>query len=314
MRLLDGYLKSLKPLDIEEPIDVWVHRPLAYLLALLLYPTPVSPNAVTVFSIVCGIAAGASMVMPFTHHMAIAGLLIFLSAVVDCADGQLARMRKTSSAFGRMLDGAADSIVIVAVVVGSVWVVGRAHRDNLLQLVLWEGMVVLTVVTGSFHTGGYDFYKNLYLRLTNPTYQDGEDLVTATRRRQEQTVKESWLVRQVWGMYLYYIESHDKFGRWFDPFSPRRINALPPYDEGRAALYKQHSGVAMYLWRSLFGFGTVIFGFAFFTAIDKLEVYCIVRGIGLNLLYIGYLRPLQRRSSKEAFTAMGLEPAASNAV
>ena len=38
MRLLDGYLKSLKPLDIEEPIDVWVHRPLAYLPSAFTLP------------------------------------------------------------------------------------------------------------------------------------------------------------------------------------------------------------------------------------------------------------------------------------
>jgi phosphatidylglycerophosphate synthase len=313
MRLLDGYLKSLKPLDIEEPIDVWVHRPLAYLLALLLYPTPVSPNAVTAFSIICGCAAGVSMVMPFQHHMVIAGLLIFLSAVVDCADGQLARMRKTSSAFGRMLDGAADSIVSVAIVVGAFWVVMRDHTDSLLGSVFWACMVALTVGTGSFHTSGYDFYKNLYLRLTNPTYQDGEDLVTATRRRQEQVVKESWVIRVVWWVYLNYIESGDRFGRWFDPFSPRRLNALPPYDEVRADIYRKHAGKAMRLWRSLFGFGTVVFGFALFTAIDKLEWYCIVRGIGLNLLYIGYLRPLQRSSSKAAFAATGIDPSVLNA-
>src|SRR5688572_14259354 len=90
-RLLDGYLKSLKPLAVEEPIDVWVHRPLAYLLARAALPTPISPNLITAMSIVCGLAAGSSMVISYPHHLQYAGLLIFLSAVFDCADGQLAR-------------------------------------------------------------------------------------------------------------------------------------------------------------------------------------------------------------------------------
>ena len=64
----------------------------------------------------------------------------------------------------------------------------------------------------------------------------------------------------------------------------------------------------MRLWRSLFGFGSMVFGFAFFTAIDALDVYVIVRGIGLNLLYIGFLRPLQQKASKNAFAAMALRP------
>lgn len=306
MSLLDKYLKSLKPLEVEEPIDVWVHRPLAFLLATVLYPTPVSPNAVTVFSIICGIAAGAAMVLPFEHHLLVGGLFIFLSAVVDCADGQLARMRKTSSPFGRMLDGAADAIVSVVIVAGGGWVVIRAHTGNWAELAVWSALVVLTAVTGSFHTGGYDFYKNLFLRLTNAKYQEGEDLVTATRRRSEQATEESWLIRQVWGLYLYYIESHDNFGRWFDPYSERKINSLPAFDAERARLYTEHAGSTMRLWRSFFGFGSMVFGFALFTALDKLEVYLILRGVGLNLLYLGYLRPAQQRASKNAFAAMGI--------
>ena len=42
-----GYWQSLKSLDVEEPIDLYVHRPLAYLLARALLPTPISPNWVT---------------------------------------------------------------------------------------------------------------------------------------------------------------------------------------------------------------------------------------------------------------------------
>ena len=310
MSVLDGYLKSLKPLEIEEPIDVWVHRPLAYLLALALYPTPVSPNAVTAFSILCGCAAGIAMVWDFQHHMLIAGFCIFMSAVIDCADGQLARMRKTSSAFGRMLDGAADAIVSFVIVAGGAWVIITSHTDSVVKLAIFAPLVVLTAVTGSFHTGGYDFYKNLFLRLTNPNYQEGEDLVTATRRRKEQTATESFLMKRVWWIYLYYIESHDNFGKWFDPFSARRINALPPYDENRAAIYRKYAGTSMMWWRSFFGFGSMIFQFAFFTALDALDWFVVLRGIGMNLFYIGYLRPLQQKASKKAFAAMGIDPSA----
>src|SRR5450432_3249975 len=121
--LLTGYLGTLKPLDVEEPIDVWVHRPLAYLLALAVAPTPVSPNFITCCSIALGVAAGACMLLRPSHELWLAGVLIFLSAVFDCADGQLARMRKSSSPFGRMLDGLADLAVSIAVVVGSSWIV-----------------------------------------------------------------------------------------------------------------------------------------------------------------------------------------------
>src|SRR5689334_20754172 len=112
MGFWSGYRASLKPLEVEEPIDVYVHRPLAYLLARACFRLPVSPDAITALSIVAGVASAVVLVCSFPHHLQVGGALLFASAVLDCADGQLARMRKTSSVFGRMLDGVADSITV----------------------------------------------------------------------------------------------------------------------------------------------------------------------------------------------------------
>ena len=92
-----GYWQSLKSLDVEEPIDLYVHRPLAYLLARVLLPTPISPNWVTLVSMGVGLSSAVLIVSTRPHHFQWAALCAFLSAVFDCADGQLARMRKTSS-------------------------------------------------------------------------------------------------------------------------------------------------------------------------------------------------------------------------
>src|SRR5512140_1315505 len=76
-----GYWKTLKPLAVEEPVDVWIHRPLAYLLTKALYPTPISPNLVTLVSILFGVFGGACFFVSFPHHMLLGGLAIFLSAI-----------------------------------------------------------------------------------------------------------------------------------------------------------------------------------------------------------------------------------------
>src|SRR5258706_12046514 len=102
-----GYRASLKPLEVEEPIDVYIHRPLSYLLARACFRLPISPDFITLSSIVFGLASAAALLATFPHHLQVGGLLLFGSAVLDCADGQLARMRGTSSMFGRMLDGVA---------------------------------------------------------------------------------------------------------------------------------------------------------------------------------------------------------------
>lgn len=309
MTLLDGYKKSLKPLEVEEPIDVWVHRPLAYLLALVLYPTPISPNLVTMFSIVCGSIAGVCLVnRDIPHHMAYAGLFIFLSAVVDCADGQLARMRKTSSNFGRMLDGMADAVVSVVIVAGGAVEILRDHSESWLEVIAFSALIILTAVTGSLHTASYDHYKNLFLRVTNDRYQEGEDMVTALARREREGKHESLFRRFVWWVYLSYFTSQDRFGLLFDPYTTRRINALPPYEVERAGIFRAHNAVTMRVWRGLFGFGSMVFEFAVFSALDALDWYLILRGIGLNMLYFGWLMPRQRKASREAFAAMGVVP------
>jgi hypothetical protein len=309
MSLLDGYKKSLKPLDVEEPIDVWVHRPLAYLLSLALYPTPVSPNVVTMFSIVCGILAGVCLIQRgIPHHMAYAGLFIFLSAVVDCADGQLARMRKTSSNFGRMLDGLADAVVSIVIVAGGAIEVLRDHSQSQLETGVFVVMIVLTAITGSLHTASYDHYKNLYLRVTNERYQEGEDMATAVARRQREADSETRFRSFVWWVYLSYFTTQDRFGLVYDPYTTRRINSLPPYDAERARIFRQHNATTMRVWRGLFGFGSMVFEFAAFAALDALDWYLILRGIGLNLVYFGWLMPRQRKASREGFAAMGVAP------
>ena len=62
-----GYWKTLKPLAVEEPVDVWIHRPLAYVLAKALYPTPVSPNLVTMISIVFGVLGACCFLADFSQ-------------------------------------------------------------------------------------------------------------------------------------------------------------------------------------------------------------------------------------------------------
>ena len=71
MKFWEGYWKSLKPLEVEEPIDVWVHRPLAYLIARgpqrlvvdsigsALMPRPLPSRATTVSPARRSVAASA---------------------------------------------------------------------------------------------------------------------------------------------------------------------------------------------------------------------------------------------------------------
>jgi len=308
MSFWDAYFRSLKPLEVEEPIDVWVHRPPAYVLARILLPTPVSPNLVTIGSILLGCAAGAAIFADFKGHLPAAGALIFSSAVLDCCDGQLARLRKSSSAFGRMLDGVADLVVSTVVVGGGAWLVIRKFSDPPWLMIMAAVPTVWTILTGSFHTTMYDHFKNVFLRMTHPTYREGEDLGAAEARFRAQRGEMSFGLRLAWGIYFFYMRSQSDYADKFDPTARELLAANPEYNERNAAIYRKYAGRPMRVWRNFFGFGSLVFGLAVSIACDVTEYYLLFRLLLLNAVFYGYLRPAQRQASLLALEEIQASP------
>ena len=77
----------------------------------------------------------------------------------DCADGQLARLKKNGTSFGRLLDGTIDYISTFSVFVGiGFW--GMYSWDNPLQ---WWGIVLITGITYAVQAGLVDFYRSEYI-------------------------------------------------------------------------------------------------------------------------------------------------------
>jgi phosphatidylglycerophosphate synthase len=96
-------------------VDRIFNRPCGRLLSKLLVHTPISPNAVSLASIVLGlIAAGGFAVGSYPAAVA-AAILFQLSAVVDCVDGELARVLFKESPLGKWLDLAGDQVVHLSI-------------------------------------------------------------------------------------------------------------------------------------------------------------------------------------------------------
>ena len=113
-----AYRRSLKANEVEERLDLLLYRPLAFLVARCLQTSPVSPNAVTGASLLFAILSAALFWRGDTTGMLFGAASYFLCNVLDCADGQLARLQGTASPYGYLLDGAADYAGTAAVFVG----------------------------------------------------------------------------------------------------------------------------------------------------------------------------------------------------
>jgi phosphatidylglycerophosphate synthase len=88
-----------------------VARPPAAVVVYALRNTRVTPNQVTFMSALIAAGAGVMMaLLPGWTWLVVAALVFEFSFVLDCADGQLARLRKTASPLGHLLDFLMDEL------------------------------------------------------------------------------------------------------------------------------------------------------------------------------------------------------------
>jgi phosphatidylglycerophosphate synthase len=104
--------------DLAEPVNVYINNPIAKRFVEVLKNTFVTPNQVTYLSVAVGFASGYSFSQGTGVSSAIGGLLLELTLVLDCVDGQLARAKKMASDWGRLIDGIAGYFAYLAVIFG----------------------------------------------------------------------------------------------------------------------------------------------------------------------------------------------------
>jgi hypothetical protein len=150
---------SLKSWDTENILDRYFYRPIGYRIALLLSRTSVTPNLVTIISIFIGVG-GCLMFYPrdLTINLMGFALLVFAN-ILDCVDGQLARITGIKSEIGRILDGFC----------GDLWFLTfySVMAARLIQYDGWGWWTILIVaVSGLSHlyqASMVDYYKTLHL-------------------------------------------------------------------------------------------------------------------------------------------------------
>lgn len=114
-RFVTEMRSTYKSMDTEERWDIWVVRPLGFVIASICRRLRIHPNTVTIVSIFFGVASGFFFIPGDKAMVAIATLLLFFANTLDSADGQLARMTKQYTFFGRALDGLAGEFWFTSV-------------------------------------------------------------------------------------------------------------------------------------------------------------------------------------------------------
>ena len=99
-------------------VDTHFNRPLGRPLSRLLIHTRISPNQVSIFGILLGVFAAYCFTLGLAQWMILGAVLLQLSAVMGCIDGDLARMGFKETAVGKWIELGGNQMVRLCLFAG----------------------------------------------------------------------------------------------------------------------------------------------------------------------------------------------------
>ncbi len=125
--------------EFEGIVDRYFNRKVSRWFTRLFLAMGLSPNSITVLAGLIGLVAAVGFGMGTYSAGIVAALLFQLAAVIDCCDGEVARLTFTESPFGAWFDIVLDNIVHMAIFVGiavGLYTVRVGQADDWVPLAL----------------------------------------------------------------------------------------------------------------------------------------------------------------------------------
>ena len=134
--------------------STFVVRKLSKPLSALAIKLRMSPNLVTIISFIVGVAAALSFAQGARWALILGALLLQLSLILDCVDGEVARATHRFSVIGAWLDASTDRVKEYAVYAG---LATGAVVNGVESQLAWGVAVILMIVQTARHMGDYNF-------------------------------------------------------------------------------------------------------------------------------------------------------------
>lgn len=288
----------LKSRDVEDPVNLWFNRPLAYAFVALIYRTPITPNQVTLLSLLVGLVAAGFWVAGSAQAMVWGGILLWTSAILDGADGILARAKHMFSDLGRALDGSADLVVGVATILAASYHLWLKHH-SLALLVL----VPLAIGGSILHIYLYDYYKESFLMMTRRDWNGVAESIQDVEERYRKLKAERAHPWHVWATKLYVdlIVGQTNVVRRTNPQGARQ-NLRFTVTERSVAEYRRYNLGPLRVWTAI-SLAPHTYLMAISSMFDRIDLYLWFRVVGANALFLLALL-WQRHASARTLAAL----------
>lgn len=137
-------------------IDRYIIRKISGFISGFLSKTPVTPNQVTIISLILGIISGIFFAIGEYTCTLTGGLFYFLSTIFDQCDGEVARLKKMETEFGRKLDIIVDAIANAVIVIGITFALYKTGGSGFIII----GILAITGISMSILLATYFGYEN----------------------------------------------------------------------------------------------------------------------------------------------------------
>lgn len=150
------YKKNTKDYSLEEPLDFFFYRLLAYIIVKLTYRLPLTPNMFSLTALSIAIFSGYSISQGTREGFITGGIGIIVYGILDCCDGMLARMKKNGSVYGDLIDMFVDLLASINFYTGTFLGLSTIYAEDgsKFPYMIWIAAACLLV-----HVSIYSFYK-----------------------------------------------------------------------------------------------------------------------------------------------------------
>ena len=311
MSLLEGYKASLKSTETEDWLDLHFIRPICYLLACLFARLDIHPNTVTIASMFVGAGSTYFFIHGCYYYEGAEGLamniigmcLLLFADILDCVDGQLARMTGKKSPMGRILDGIAGFTWFVPIYLGLVYRFYCHHEIEFGWLGIADteqnALIATTVVflfglvSGFIGMGGQqrlaDYYIQVHLFFLKG--EKGSELDNSIQQKAKldaMTAETPWAERAFQKSYVEYTRKQESATPQFQrllKIAKEKFGGAGNIPESARKAFHDGS-LPIIFWNGLLTFNFRTAFFFLFVLLDIPVMNFVWEAVGMSLLYL----------------------------
>lgn len=191
-KLFHDFKASLKDISVEEPVDLFLFRPVAFVIVQLIRPLPVTPNQISILSVLAGISGAIFFSRGTPNGFLVGGLCYALAHTLDCCDGMVARLKGSGTLTGRIIDGVADYTSGIAVLIGGAVGIYKAGFHYAIPTWTLLSTAALCMIV---HAIVVDYYKSEFMA-------HGLGMVNSIQEEMERFSREMEKLKQGRGRYI----------------------------------------------------------------------------------------------------------------